>query len=219
MADERADDGADDAPVLPEDERGTSRLEAFSDGVMAVAITLLVLDVHVPAVQQNLGAALLGQWPIYLGYVTSFLLIGIYWANHHSLFRWIARTDSPFLMINTVFLMVLVFIPFATALLTHYLPDPENKHIAAFVYILVLTLTALLFYLVWLYASSGRRLLRADVDERVVRATTRAYLLGPLSNLAALLISLVNVEASLAFLILLAVFYSLPANFLRPRRH
>ena len=74
------------------DDRDTGRIEGFSDGVIAVAITLLILDVHVPDVQTGLPQALLKQWPTYLGYVTSFLVITIFWANHHNVFRNISRS-------------------------------------------------------------------------------------------------------------------------------
>ena len=108
-----------------EDERGTSRLEAFSDGVMAVAITLLVLDLHVPDVKAGLFEALLRQWPIYLGYVTSFLVIGILWLHHHHIFKYIKRTDHVVLFLNLLMLMCVALIPFVTALLTRrYLIAP-----------------------------------------------------------------------------------------------
>src|SRR5690349_23058826 len=87
------------------DDRGTGRIEAFSDGVIAVAITLLILDVHVPEVQTGLLQALLIQWPTYLGYVTSFLVIVIFWANHHTMFRYIQQVDYALLLINAFFLM------------------------------------------------------------------------------------------------------------------
>jgi uncharacterized membrane protein len=87
------------------DDRGTGRIEAFSDGVIAVAITLLILDVHVPTVQTGLLQALLNQWPAYLGYVTSFLVITIFWANHHNMFRHIQQVDYALLLINSLFLM------------------------------------------------------------------------------------------------------------------
>jgi len=108
-----------------EDERGTSRLEAFSDGVMAVAITLLVLDLRVPDVKAGLFEALLRQWPIYLGYVTSFLVIGILWLHHHHIFKYIKRTDHVVLFLNLLMLMCVALIPFVTALLTRrYLIAP-----------------------------------------------------------------------------------------------
>lgn len=91
------------------DDRGTGRLEAFSDGVLAVAITLLILDIHVPDVQTGLLPALLNQWPAYLGYVTSFLVIAIFWANHHNMFRHIQQADYALLLINSLFLMCIAF--------------------------------------------------------------------------------------------------------------
>ena len=84
----------------PQAESDTSRLETFSDGVMAIAITLLILDVKVPRVQHGLWHALADQWPSYAAFVTSFLTIGIIWANHHRMFKLIARTTNAFLMIN-----------------------------------------------------------------------------------------------------------------------
>jgi len=92
------------------DDRDTGRIEAFSDGVIAVAITLLILDVHVPNVQTGLLPALLNQWPTYLGYVTSFLVITIFWANHHNMFRHIQQVDYALLLINSLFLMCMAFI-------------------------------------------------------------------------------------------------------------
>ena len=108
-------------PMRPtNDDRDTGRIEAFSDGVIAVAITLLILDIHVPDVQTGLLQALLNQWPTYLGYVTSFLVITIFWANHHNMFRHIYQVDYALLLINAFFLMCIAFIPFATAVLTKY---------------------------------------------------------------------------------------------------
>src|ERR1700686_2227683 len=98
------------------DDHGTGRTEAFSDGVIAVAITLLILDIHVPTVQTRLLQASLNQWPSYLGYVTSFLVITIFWANHHNMFRHIQQVDYPLLLINALFLMGIAFIPFVTSL-------------------------------------------------------------------------------------------------------
>lgn len=134
-----------------EDERGTSRLEAFSDGVMAVAITLLVLDLHVPDVKAGLFEALLRQWLIYLGYVTSFLVIGILWLHHHHIFKYIKRTDHVLLFLNMLLLMGVALIPFVTALLTRYLNQQEEKT-AALMYSGTFLLTTILFNVLWGYA-------------------------------------------------------------------
>src|SRR5262245_23042404 len=99
----------------------TTRLEAFSDGVFAIAITLLVLDVKVPRGEADLAAALLTQWPSYVGYTGSFVIIGIWWAGHHELLGTIARSDHPLRLLNTLHLMCIAFLPFGTAVLAEYL--------------------------------------------------------------------------------------------------
>ncbi len=132
-------------------DRGTGRIEAFSDGVIAVAITLLILNVQVPNVQIGLLQALLKQWPSYLGYVTSFLVITIFLANHHNMFRHIHQVDYALLLINSLFLMCIAFIPFVTSLLTQYITSPTEQHTAAIVYGATLLFSALtaLILLAW----------------------------------------------------------------------
>jgi uncharacterized membrane protein len=92
----------------------TARIEAFSDGVFAIAITLLIIEVHVPAREhaETLGHELLRIWPSYLGYLTSFLTIGVMWINHHYVFELIDRVDRMMLLLNTLLLMLIAFVPF-----------------------------------------------------------------------------------------------------------
>ncbi len=189
--------------------RNTNRLESFSDGVSAVAITLLVLNMHIPAVSDETGLArALLQWPTYLSYFASFLMIGIIWANHHYLFTWIKRTDHGLLLINTIFLMSLVLIPFATDVLTTY----PKLTAAALFYSAILFLTALLFNAIWWYALKDHRLVDKKLPNKLARAITRTYLWAPLLYLLSLVISLINVEASLLFDILTAFLYTWPAD-------
>jgi uncharacterized membrane protein len=199
------------------DDRGTGRTEAFSDGVIAVAITLLILDIHVPDVQTGLLQALLSQWPNYLGYVTSFLVIIIFWANHHNMFRNIYQVDYALLLINAFFLMCIAFIPFATAVLTKYItsPSPTNQHTAAIVYGATLLLNGILFNTIWWYAVWKRRLVRSDLDAQAVQRLTRGYLFGLPFYALAIVLSLINVELSLAFYICIDLMYGLPIHFLR----
>src|SRR5258706_1356796 len=103
------------------DDRGTGRTEAFSDGVIAVAITLLILDIHVPNVNTDLLQALLKQWPAYLGYVTSFLVITIFCANHHTMFSHIQQFDYALLIINSFIIMCISFIPLVTSHFSKYI--------------------------------------------------------------------------------------------------
>ena len=103
------------------DEEGTGRLEAFSDGVFAIAITLLILEIGVPHVPADgsLWRALRELWPSYLSYAISFVIIGVMWINHHNLFRDIARVDHYLLVLNLLLLMSISFLPFPTAVVAN----------------------------------------------------------------------------------------------------
>src|ERR1043165_7172616 len=97
------------SPLHVEPDRGITRLEAFSDGVYAIAITLLILDIHVPHVDHGLVAALAAQWPAYLSYVISFVIVGIWWANHQAILDAIRHSDHALLLLNTLHLMFIAF--------------------------------------------------------------------------------------------------------------
>jgi uncharacterized membrane protein len=165
----------------------TSRLETFSDGVFAIAATLLILNVH--ANGAHLGHALTKAWPSYAAYAVSFVTIGIMWVNHHGVFAQIDKVDRTFLMINVFFLMAVAFVPFPTVLVAEHLHD-AGLGPAALTYGFTLTVTASFYNFLWLYAAAGRRLLRGDADPRTVSGITRSYLPGPFVYLAATLIAL-----------------------------
>jgi uncharacterized membrane protein len=171
-----------------------------------------VLDLHVPDVQAGLFEALLRQWPIYLGYVTSFLVIGILWLHH--IFKYIKRTDHVLLFLNLLLLMGVALIPFVTALLTRYL-NQQGENTAALMYSGTFLLTTILFNVLWGYAAGHQRLLRPGIDPQLIRKLTRGYLIAPLLYLFSLPLTLVNVEACLALYILVALFYALPADHLQ----
>ena len=175
------------------DETGTARLEMFSDGVFAIAATLLVLEFsvtkggHPPP--PPLGHQLLHLWPSYLAYTTSFLTIGIIWINHHHVMETIARVDRNFLFINTLLLLVVAFIPFPTKLVADYLDGASgDERIAVYAYGATLFLMAVVFNVLWTYARLDRRLIREDFPEAKVRAVTQACFVGvPLTALVFLL--------------------------------
>jgi uncharacterized membrane protein len=190
----------------------TARLETFADGVMAIAITLLILDVKSPDVPgAKLAAALAHQWPSYAAYVVSFLVIGIIWVNHHHLFRLIERTNHTFLMMNVIFLMTIAALPWPTALVADHLRD-SGKTIAAVVYGVNMEAMAIMFNVVWRYASQNRRLLDSRVNEQAIDRATRNYLVGPIVYGMATLIALANAWASLAIFAALAVYWLLPGT-------
>ena len=182
----------------------TSRLEAFADGVFAIAATLLILNVSTAAAP--LGGELLRIWPSYVAYVVTFVTIGIIWVNHHLVMDQIARVNRLFLMLNVLFLTMIAFIPFPTRLLSEHIRD-EGAEAAALAYGVTLTLTAILFNLLWRYAAAGRRLLREDADARTVRGIGRSYLPGPVLYLGATLVALVSPAASAVLYAAIAAFY------------
>jgi uncharacterized membrane protein len=157
------------------DEPGTGRLEAFSDGVFAIAATLLVLEFSVSN-GRDLGHELLHIWPSYLAYVTSFLTIGIIWMNHHHTVSFIGRVDRTFLFVNNLLLLTVAFLPFPTGLVGTYLRGDEQA--AALAYAGTLVVMAALHQVWWQYARRNRRLIAAGTPDSALRAVDRAYLPG-----------------------------------------
>jgi TMEM175 potassium channel family protein len=194
-------------------ESDTGRLETFADGVIAIAITLLILEVKVPTAKgDQLAAAVVHAWPSYAGYAVSFLTIGVIWVNHHHMFKLIERTTHAFLMLNVVFLMTIAFLPWPTALVAGYIRDPAGRQVAAAVYGLTMVAIAVMFNLVWWYASNRGRLLVPGIDAATIAATNRSYLLGPIVYGAAALIAPLNAFVSLSIYAALAVYWLLPGT-------
>ncbi len=154
---------------------------------------------------------LLRQWPTYFAYVTSFLCILVMWVNHHKLFNTIRRTDHWFLIINGLLLMGVTIVPFPTALLAEYIKHPEAK-VAAAIYSGMYVVIALLFNLLWRYASQNDRLLSPRKDPDFVRNINRQYAKGPLLYLFCFVLAYVNVTACLVFNFALAVYFALPTG-------
>jgi TMEM175 potassium channel family protein len=195
----------------------TTRVEAFSDGVFAIAITLLVLEIRVPEPRltghgSTLLAALLGLWPSYLGYLISFITIGVMWVNHHSMFALIQRTDRYFLLISVFFLMCIAFLPFPTAVLAEYLADPKGRRVAVALYSATFVLIALAYNAVWWYAARGGRLLHRKADQEAVDTISKRYLIGPAAYGISFALAFVNPWASLAVHGFLIAFYVLPVR-------
>src|ERR1700750_695695 len=132
----------------------TSRIEAFSDGVFAIAITLLVLEIKVPEhPKDGLGHALLEQWPVYASYVVSFFVIGIIWINHHAVFDHLLRADRAVLFLNLLLLFWIALLPWPTNVLAPYMRDGgADERVAAVLYTGVMTLMGASFGALWTYA-------------------------------------------------------------------
>jgi uncharacterized membrane protein len=199
---------------LADNQKETGRIEAFSDGVFAIAITLLVLDIKVPSELADLGAlvaAMRGLGPSLLAYVISFATVGIIWINHHRVFTLISRSDHTFLLLNTFLLFWVAFVPFPTSLLARSIAQkPEVAMIGAMVYSATFFLISIAFNLLWRYASYKNRLIDKKANPASVRAISRSYAFGPLLYVLAFVLAFVSAPASVVLNMLLAVFFALP---------
>jgi uncharacterized membrane protein len=191
----------------------TNRLEAFSDGVLAVAITLLVLDIKVPLTSHHdLAHQLAEEWPEYAAYVTSFITIGIIWMNHHAMIGRLRRADHAILFWNLLLLLTVGLLPFATALVATYLKQGHGEaHLAAAVYGGSLLLMSLVF------AALNRQILlvRSDlleeaIPERRRRAILAAALKGIVPYAIATALAVVSAYATLAICAAVAAYYAHP---------
>ena len=192
----------------------TNRLEAVSDGIFAIAITLLVLEIAVPHVQSgdSLARELRHLWPSYIGYALSFVTIGIMWMNHHEMFRDIERTDHSVMVLNLLLLMGISFLPFPTAVVAEYLNDAEFRTEAMLAYGGTFFVIALLFNALWFYVARHPDLLDEHVPAERVRSRSRRYALGPVAYGLMIPTALVNAWVPLGLAIALAVFYLLPLS-------
>jgi uncharacterized membrane protein len=189
----------------------TTRLETFADGVIAIAATLLILDVR--ANGSPLGEELRHIWPSYVAYAISFLTIGIIWVNHHVVMDQIGRVDRTFLFINVFFLMVVAFIPFPTELVAHYIREGgDDARDAVLAYGFTFTAMGVAYGGMWLYATKGKRLLKADADPRTVAGITRSFRPGAIVYLGATLLAFASPAASLCVFAALALAYVLESG-------
>lgn len=197
----------------------TSRIEAFSDGVFAIAMTLLILDIKVPSVGSVLlSRELLLQWPSYFSFLISFAFIGIMWINHHRLFTHIARCDDALLILNLLLLLGVIVVPFPTAVLAIHLGH-AGERAALILYNATYVFIAVVFNLLWKYASSAkRRLLAKDVDAASVQRISRQYALGPVFYLICLGLSWLSTPASLGLNFVLACFFATPPHIVASHR-
>jgi uncharacterized membrane protein len=145
-------------------ERDPKRVIAFSDGVIAIAVTLLVLNIRPPDDTRHLVHGLLALWPSYVSYVITFMLVGNVWANHHVMFDHIRHADRMVLFLNCVLLMDIAVIPFAAAVLANAFRAGQGERTAVVVHGIVFELAAAVFNVIWWYARRDRRLLANTID-------------------------------------------------------
>jgi uncharacterized membrane protein len=190
----------------------TSRIEAFSDGVFAIAITLLILEIQVPeGAGNNLWHALWELWPNYAAYLVSFMTIGIIWVNHHAQFERIVRSDRALLFWNLNLLLWVSFLPFPTAVLARYLDTGSGETAASAFYAAVLLVMSLSFYGVWRHAERAG-LLSEELSPGQRRALRRRNVFGHFAYGLAVLLAFVSPPASLLVCAGVALFYVHPGR-------
>jgi uncharacterized membrane protein len=190
----------------------TNRLEAFSDGVFAIAITLLVLEIDVPdRAGEHLAHRLVEQWPSYLAYAVSFLVIGIIWMNHHAVIGHLRLATPPLIALNLFLLFWIGLIPWPTRLVAEYMREGSGgEQVAALVYAGTMTMMGITFGLLWTYASRGRRLLGDALSDAEITTRTRRFTIGAPLYGVSVVVALFSAPASLAIIAALALYYALP---------
>lgn len=191
-----------------------ARIEAFSDGVFSIIATLLVLDLRVPREAmlhgQTLFSALADQWPIYLTFVASFLQVGVVWANHHTMFSHIKKSDHALLVLNLLLLMCIAVLPFTTALLSEYArSDFLDLRVAAFTYSAILGIAGIFFILIWRHADT-HGLINSHTDEHRIAALALHWLFVPIFYGVAFVLVFVNPYLGMSVYLLLLFYYALP---------
>jgi uncharacterized membrane protein len=185
------------------------RVEAFSDGVFAVAITILVFNIQVPKMASGeLWQALGAQWPTYAAYVASFLTIGILWINHHSMFERIARVDRILLILNLRLLMGIVLVPFPTSLVGQFVPHGgADARAAATVYAGLMVAIAVLWSVLWSYALTHPAVLIPQMDRRRAMQSAPRFMIGFVMYLACIPLAQLSPIAVIFVLAAAAAFY------------
>ena len=189
-----------------------NRLEAFSDGVFAISITLLVLELKVPEPGSGeLGHELLAQWPSYAAYAITFITIGIIWINHHAAFSRLRSVDHSILMLNLLLLLTVSVLPFTTALMAAYLKEGEGERLAAGIYGASLLVMGGTFVLANRQILLKRpQLLKESIDPETARRLLTFAALGQIPYVLAVALAVVSPYVTLAICGLTAVYYSLP---------
>jgi uncharacterized membrane protein len=185
----------------------TNRLEAFSDGVFAIAITLLVLELNVPT-GDHLWHDLKEEWPSFAAFFVSFWVIGIIWVNHHGVLDHLGRADRPILYLNLLLLLTVVFIPFPTALLADHLKSGADENVAALIYSATFFAMGASFGFLWTYIARHRELLGVELTDDQVKRTTARFLIGNPIYAVAVAISLISPAVVLVIIALLALYYA-----------
>ncbi|GAC1385692.1 MAG: hypothetical protein NVSMB42_05380 [Herpetosiphon sp.] len=211
-----SDDWVTDPAVRPASDRSgliseSGRVEAFSDGVLAIAITLLALDLKVPESKPGaIGTHLLTQWPSYVAYLASFFYIGVIWVNHHALFSRIRKVNSGLLWRNLALLLPVSILPFPTATIASVMQHGTrgDQQIAIVLYGVFAATMGATWLLIFSYLDQHPELLDRDVPAGFFRKERRRAVPGILSPVVAMAIGVALPSAALVVFLLLPIFYA-----------
>ncbi|WFE48802.1 TMEM175 family protein [Micromonospora sp. WMMD1155] len=207
---------ADEAALQESARRNPGRTVTFSDGVFAISITLLVLEIQPPEDTAHLGRALAELWPSFVAYALSFLLVASIWVNHHVLFDQIVAADRGLLLLNTVLLMTVAFVPFAASVLAAAFRDGQGEPLALLFFGGPFALGTIFFSAIWQYALRAPRVLHRRVSESAGRIVSRRLLAGPLLTLLGAAAGAVIPVLGLAIFALTIPVFWLPLPALEP---
>jgi uncharacterized membrane protein len=190
-----------------------SRIETLCDGVLAIAMTLMIFNIRVPEMpREQAGSRLAGElfqlWPRFVVYVVSFVMLGIYWVGHHNQFHYIRRTDRVLLWINIVFLMFVTLIPFSTALMGQY----PSQRLSVDIYAITLILVGISLYIHWWYATSSHRLVDEELDPQLITLAKRRIIRAPVILLLAVAVSFFSVKLSVILCAIVPIVYIVPGR-------
>lgn len=194
-------------------EKETGRVEAFSDGVFAIALTLLVLDIKVPEIEQvdltSLAAELIHSLPNVVAFAASFFFVLVMWINHHRLFTIIRRADNNLLLLNGLLLFGVTLVPFPTAIVADFVGTREGV-MSVLIYNGWFFVVAIFFNLLWWYAASKYRIFDNHPNQSLSSSITRRYMMGPFAYLVGILLAFIHPYLGIAVNVGMAIFYAIP---------
>lgn len=196
----------------------TTRFEAFSDGVFAIAITLLVLEIGIPAGSEgNLLRALVEQWPSYLAYLVSFATIGAVWLKHTVITEYLSSATSVLIRLNLLLLMVVSFLPFPTRLVAEHISEQEAERVAVTVYGINLLLASVLIGVLWRYVLR-EHLVRAETTHAEVAMLSKSLMPGIAGYIVVIVLGLFLPVVAVVGYLAIAVYVIVPFHAIRRRR-
>jgi uncharacterized membrane protein len=185
-----------------------NRVEALCDGVFAIAMTVLVLNIQVPEGGDDLGTRLIMIWPKLASYATSFVMLAVLWIGHHFQFNYIRRADRPLLWINILFLLAITFLPFTTAVLANY----YKQRLSVFLYGSNLLFSGFCLLGHWVYATANHRLVPRELDDSVIASVRTRITIGLGVYGLAIVLGFLDTRASLGVFVAMPLMYLIPSR-------